>query len=468
MKMNFNKNKQGVSLIVLVITIIVMIILAATVIISLSSTNIFNQAEEAVNKTNIKEVQSAASLAWMEAYLDESIKTDLDYDTYVKKKLRDQGINPDNYYLKITKDGVTVKEDDLTTPMITVATETASIEPGEQIVYTVAFSDNEELGTINLTADKITLNGFTATITITGTGNVRTITLSNVQGTAGNKTITIAAGVATDTSGNVSTAVTSEAFALEEGISTLGELVTSAADYGKTVNYEANGVSKWQVFYEDKDNGYVFLIADQAISGVDYDSLTGTIDNSLFKIFTIGEEESYQFGHPSIVSKLIGGFGAYASTEYKDKNGKSYVVGAMGGPTLNLFLKAYNEVNGTEHAPVIKLDYSSNCEDIFGIGIVECAYRGDQGYFIDYVDNIYLAAYNLSAPFYSNNDYLIAAHDPRNTSFFGAIDNVYYVGSSGISGVEGSALNLGIRPVVCLKADIPAKSGTATDFTLDI
>ncbi len=51
------KNKSAISLIVLVITIIVMAILAATVIITLSNTNIISQANDAVKKTEAQQVE---------------------------------------------------------------------------------------------------------------------------------------------------------------------------------------------------------------------------------------------------------------------------------------------------------------------------------------------------------------------------------------------------------------------------
>ena len=56
------KKKNAISLIVLVITIIVMAILAATVIITLSNTNIISQANEAVNKTEAQQIEEAKIL----------------------------------------------------------------------------------------------------------------------------------------------------------------------------------------------------------------------------------------------------------------------------------------------------------------------------------------------------------------------------------------------------------------------
>ena len=65
-----SKNKQGISLLVLVITIIVMIILAAAIILSLSSNGIIDRANEAVDKTDEKQMQALAQTLWAEAYLD--------------------------------------------------------------------------------------------------------------------------------------------------------------------------------------------------------------------------------------------------------------------------------------------------------------------------------------------------------------------------------------------------------------
>ncbi len=64
------RGKNGISLIVLVITIIVMIILAATVVISLTNTNIINRANTAVNVSNEKQMQTVALTIWADAYME--------------------------------------------------------------------------------------------------------------------------------------------------------------------------------------------------------------------------------------------------------------------------------------------------------------------------------------------------------------------------------------------------------------
>lgn len=105
--------KDGISLIVLVITIIVMIILAATVIITLSTTNIINKAQDAVDKTNLKQVEEAASLGWSEAYLKETntVKDDAYYQTEVINYLKANGMTETQlakYTITASRGGVSV------------------------------------------------------------------------------------------------------------------------------------------------------------------------------------------------------------------------------------------------------------------------------------------------------------------------------------------------------------------------
>ena len=95
--------KQGISLIVLVITIIVMVILAAAVVITLSNTGIINKANQAVNLTNEKQVQDLAALVWADAFMDgkrgEELKTE------VETKLKDYA---SVYNITVTDTGVAV------------------------------------------------------------------------------------------------------------------------------------------------------------------------------------------------------------------------------------------------------------------------------------------------------------------------------------------------------------------------
>lgn len=79
-----------------------------------------------------------------------------------------------------------------------------SIKIGEEISFEIKYNDDKEMGEITLNENDITLYGFKADIKISGEGNTRTVTLSNVQGHLGGmKYVTIAGNTAKDKAGNV-------------------------------------------------------------------------------------------------------------------------------------------------------------------------------------------------------------------------------------------------------------------------
>ena len=105
------KRKQGISLIVLVITIIVMIILAASVVITLSNAGIINKASEATDVTNLQQVQQLATLTWSDGFLD-NLRGD-DLRDYV---LGEMGDYTDDYDIDVTDKGVEVNKKGEGTP----------------------------------------------------------------------------------------------------------------------------------------------------------------------------------------------------------------------------------------------------------------------------------------------------------------------------------------------------------------
>ncbi len=111
----------------------------------------------------------------------------------------------------------TTTEQDTTAPNISIsAANPNEIYNGQTVKFIVDYTDNVGISKIDLTASKITLNGFTADIYVSGTGNQRLITLYNVQGTVGsNKTITISGGTAVDASGNIAPSASSQSFTIK-------------------------------------------------------------------------------------------------------------------------------------------------------------------------------------------------------------------------------------------------------------
>jgi len=74
---------------------------------------------------------------------------------------------------------------------------------GEEISFDVSYKDDKEIGSITLENKDITLYGFKADISISGDGNKRTVTLSNISGNLGGlKYVHIASETASDKAGN--------------------------------------------------------------------------------------------------------------------------------------------------------------------------------------------------------------------------------------------------------------------------
>ena len=101
-------------------------------------------------------------------------------------------------------------------PSVSISAPSAtSIEEGASVSYKVTYSNADE---INLSASYVNLNGFTANVNVSGSGDVKTVTLSNVQGTAGKKTISIKSGSAENENGMSLATPNSVSFALTQKV----------------------------------------------------------------------------------------------------------------------------------------------------------------------------------------------------------------------------------------------------------
>ena len=239
--------------------------------------------------------------------------------------------------------------------------------------------------------------------------------------------------------------VTNKELALKAG---LGGMITTA-DYGKTVDYsvtvDGKAYSNWKIFYHN--NEYIFLIASKSIGLVKLDKGTTVAsltedELKLYEKFTLNSSDKYVLadkkGSETLynnqgVAQLIKDYTNFANTKDYGKN----VVGAIGGPTLELITSALNAKGHT--TPPIAI--STN----------EYGYKINDGLYI------YPASENFYMP--PTYYYWLASPSARNAT------NVIYSGRSSISYVSYLS-ELDVHPVVCLKASIPATVGTTTDFSL--
>ena len=134
------KNKNAISLIVLVITIIVMAILAATVIITLSNTNIIEQAQKAKDATNQASEKETLSVALAEWKIVEAKGTKT-FEEFMKEKFGEEKVS------KTSEDEVTVGMESgnkyivAKNGTITDTTETVNASIGTFVEYDVAYTD---------------------------------------------------------------------------------------------------------------------------------------------------------------------------------------------------------------------------------------------------------------------------------------------------------------------------------------
>ena len=182
------------------------------------------------------------------------------------------------------------KRPDTTIPTVTISSPNpTSVYGGETVKYTVYFDDETGIKAVNFNKDYVVLNGFTATVSVTGTGNTRIVTLTNVQGaTDSDNYITVKAGAVTDTSSNTSKAVSSTKFTIAKRPDTTIPTVTISKPVPNNV-YIGETI-KYTVYFDDEtgikavnfNKDYVVLngfTATVSISGSGNEQRTVTLTN---------------------------------------------------------------------------------------------------------------------------------------------------------------------------------------------
>ena len=180
---------------------------------------------------------------------------------------------------------------DNTAPGIVISTPSVSTATTGPVTYTVTYSGENSitLGGGNITLNK-TGTADSGSVTVTGTGSTRTVTLSSITG-VGTLGISVAAGTASDTAGNLAAAAgPSTTFTVDNSpvLTTLTatNLTLTGAVLTGTVN--PNGLSTVAVFESGADTNYGTVSAitltpdngtvDQAVNA----TLTGLTPNTTY------------------------------------------------------------------------------------------------------------------------------------------------------------------------------------------
>ena len=493
MKESF-KEKKGITLIALVITIIVLLILAGVSIAMLTGQNgILTQAQNAKTTTANKSAEEKVKLAVMAARA-QSEDASLDA-TKLKTEIEDNyagvaELTAGGFPVNITMDGKAFTVDSYgnvelagSKPQMTEAKIVASADgtgtdvPDDQAEGTelyISFKASLENGTItSVTCDKgtvenknglyvmkITQNG-TYTFTITGTGETGSVTSTIPVKVSKYETSTLKAS---DIAGKT------------DKTKIYGATVT-----GYTLPSGTTTDVKWKILYADNSN--IYLIADNYVeranlpNGTDGTTATANKPNdgssscaraAYFsnilgdyagssritenKLKALNNDYFNTKGYTSKNSNMKSV--AYMmdttawNSKFRDTSKAEYVVG---GPTVELLFKSYNEK--------YKTAYESQASSATGYQIRETSsdsWSNGIGSMLKISDSLYVITKQTDAL-----AYWLASPSAD------AIYSVMYVNYDGI--VSNTIFNYdayGFRPLVCLKSDVTLEKVSDTEYAI--
>ena len=493
--MNKVISKKGISLVALVITIIVLIVLTAAVVIT--GVNVPSNADYAVKMYNKTVVQDAVTLYIMTSMLEgvEDGVRDVDeivaelYNTTTNKwvvantEAGEKGA--------VAKLGINLTEAELQAVFTLDASGVVGWVAGQE--PTRDEENNEQQPTKTLSSIAITTQPTTKEYevgdTVDMTGLVVTATYSDgsEEDVTSSVTYTPALTEVTQTPGTTEITVTySEKTATEKititvveatTATTLGELITDGSMYGRAVTGYTAGltgyeVSDWSVFYEE--GNYVYLIASNVLTEAQIPTIPEATkgayngygilkwlsapavqemrSNSIFK----AQWSNYAANiNGKCVSALLNTDNWTAFATPSDTTLTNKVVGAIGSPTAEMFAASWSAKNTTALLTMTNKN-SSGTESTNGY------YYNYNGSIAEYHSGLTTTENELYFPKYNGNTtyYWLASPSARYAGY------LCYVSSDG--GVASDDYNYaisGLRPVVCLKSDIPA---TVTANGIDI
>ena len=388
-------NKKGISLIILIITIIVIIILAAAVILTITKNNPIESAKEAVFKEDVRKLQDDLAMTISKEYTKNGGQRDY----------------------KITSNSDEIKE------------------------YIIGYTDKYK-GKFRILNDEL----------------VGTYKLTQKE----------------------------KSWASELGIRVLDGLIASDISdepkkyYGKNVSYVPinNSTKNWKIFYADSNNVYIisdnYILVDMlpensaghrpqkgsyeraatfnAIIG-DYsgsNDITNLTLKSLNNDYFSKNYISYNNNMKAVAYMLD----INTWSVFKDENLKADY--AIGGPTLEMFIKSYTSTHNK--------DYCFEAKSEIGYQVSKDGGKNWGNYYYNFLDsnsynNLYVVssskmqAYGmwLASPSYCDKNKVFHTGDQRKDINTSTYNNLY----------------IGFRPVVCIKSNVIFKENSSGVFELE-
>ena len=493
--MKERNNTKGITLIALVITIIVLLILAGVSIAMLTGQNgILTQAQNAKTTTANKSAEEKVKLAVMAARA-QSEDASLDA-TKLKTEIEDNyagvaELTAGGFPVNVTIDGKAFTVDSYgnvelagSKPQMTEAKIVASANgegtdvPDDQAEGTelyISFKASLENGTItSVTCDKgtvenknglyvmkITQNG-TYTFTITGTGEAGSVkSIIPVKVSKYETSILKASDIAGKTDKTKIYGATVTGYTLPSGTTT---------------------DVKWKIFYADNSN--IYLIADNYVERANLPNSTDGTTATANK----PNDGNSSYARAAYFSNILGDYTAGSSritenklkalnndyfnkkgytsannnmksvaymmdttawnSKFRDTSKAEYVVG---GPTVELLFKSYNEK--------YKTAYESQASSATGYQIRKTSSDSWSNYvnsMLKTSDSLYVITKQTDA--YA---YWLASPSASNTN------NVMRVGYGGYVSISNYDISSnGFRPLVCLKSDVTLEKVSDTEYAI--
>ena len=273
---------------------------------------------------------------------------------------------------------------------------------------------------------------------------------------------------------------------------TLGAFIKSAKDYGKTVNYTTtvNGkeISDWKVLYKQEVDGeeYVYLITSEGLCSGAVPTVVAELKNTKIGTTTIkvggankvfssvtwvnytggacnintkrwkAEYNSGDYSELSAARELLMEeyWSEFANSElYKDENGETYIVGAIGAPTAEMIVASWNEKREATK------DYATYVNSF--VLIRESEYMP---YIVSTNTNVVVNKTQSVELTFNDSLYVWLEDGAELLATPSNRTGVWYLYDGRLMCSGGSVST--IRPVVCIKATIPASKGTTTDIAI--
>ncbi len=414
-------NKEGITLIALVVTVIVLLILAGiTLSLIGGSEGILGRATSAVEENEKATAKEQAELAIQEIqmeYMEEKYVNDSNAQSkkdYILDKLKD-GVQTQDYYMTATEDGKVIvyegSNDSGREISKVFVDENGSIQWQEDIsTYTIAYDGNGategnmEASVCNYDEEStLKINGFTrANHKFLGWN-----TMADGSGT-------------TYQDGQSILNLTERGYVLtlyaQWKENPKATTTISNSNFGEYVDYSANGISDWRIFLNDGSN--IYLISSYYVPNSGIKSGIGINKTGTYGIWSANGS--------TLMNAMLNtnNWAQYANGTSAGVQIKGAT--ATGGPTLAQFWNSYNKKYGTSYA---NKDYSR--------------LPGRSG------DDLYFLAYNA---YQERQKYMIATMGYNNKYVY-SVNSAAYRDISTVGGAINSSSCGALRVIIKLPTD---------------